>query len=372
MTSTLPSFFIPGFHDEDKVKRISYGKLGSTDLVVSKLALGCGPLGSGISIDTDTNQIISGHEEAVQTVIQSIKSGINYIDTAPIYGGGRSEIVLGEALKNVPRNSYILATKVGRTSKCTFDYTTEGVLKSFNSSLTKLGVEHIDIVQVHDVEFAPSIDTIVYEALPTLGALRKAGKIDFIGVTGYSLTMLKEIIERSKVKIDLVLSYCRQTLFDQELQVYLPFFRSRDFGANGLGVINAAVHGMGLLVGGPMDLPEWHPSKDQVRLFCSAAATLCNRQNVDIARIAMYEAIYGPDCVDIDMTLVGMNSRKVLAKNLDVLINGISEKEKEVLEEVKHYMKGLKETNWENVELDKYKKNPEEFNKKLYELHSTA
>lgn len=372
MATTLPPFFINGFHDEEKCKKIPYCQLGSTGLIVSKLAFGCGPLGSGVKVDPDTNRIISGHEEAIRGLTEAIKSGINYIDTAPIYGGGRSEIVLGQALKNIPRSSYVLATKVGRTSKCTFDYTPEGVIRSFNSSLAKLGVEYIDVIQVHDVEFAPSIDTIIYETLPTLGALRKAGKVGYIGVTGYPLTILKEIIERSKVEIDLVLSYCRQTLFDQELQVYLPFFRSRDFGENGLGVINAAVHGMGLLVGGQMNLPEWHPSKEQVRLFCSAATTLCDEHGVDIARLALYEAVNSIDCVDIDMALVGMNSREVLAKNLDVLINGISEKEKEVLEEVKDYMKGLKENNWENVEIDKFKNNPDEFNKKLYELHSTA
>lgn len=372
MAEALPAFYIPEFHDLETIKKIPYTQLGSTGLTVSKLALGCGPLGCGTVIDINSNQVISGHDEAVQTIIKAIKSGINYIDTAPIYGGGRSEVVLGHALRLVPRSSYILATKVGRTPKCTFDYTRQGVIDSFNSSLRKLGVSYIDIIQVHDVEFAPSIDIIVNETLPTLDTLRKTGKVGFIGVTGYPLSTLKEVIGRSKIKIDLVLTYCRQTLFDQELQNYLPYFRSKNFGNNGLGVINAAVHGMGLLVGSQQNLPSWHPSEDQVRLFCSDATNLCVQQNVDIARLVLYEAIYGSDTVKVDMTLVGMNSREVLRKNLDVLINRIDTKEKEVLLKVKEHMEGLKERNWEGVELANYKKNPNEFNEGLYKLHSTS
>lgn len=368
MATTLPPFFVPGFHDENTVSRIPYTKLGSTGLIVSKLGFGCGSLGSGSRVNRETNEVISGHEEAVESVISAIKSGINYIDTAPLYCAGRSEIVLGHAVKQVPRSCFVLATKVGRTSNCTFDYTSQGVINSFQSSLCKLGVNYIDVIQVHDVEFAPSVDVIVNETLPTLDALKKEGKVGLIGVTGYPLSTLKEVIQRSTVKIDLVLSYCRQTLFDQELQSYLPFFRS-----TGLGVINAAVHGMGLLVGGSgIDLPEWHPSKEQVRSFSSSATVLCNQQGVDIARLALFEAIHGLGTSDIDTTLVGMSTRDVVMKNLHVLINGINEKEKTVLNQVKEYMKGLTERNWEGVELERVKKNPNEFNEKLYQLHSTS
>ena len=79
------------------------------------------------------------------------------------------------------------------------------LLSSVDESLKLLGLEYVDIIQVHDCEFAPNIDIILNETLPALEKVKKAGKAKFIGVTGYPLAVLDEIIKKSTVKIDLVL-----------------------------------------------------------------------------------------------------------------------------------------------------------------------
>ncbi len=103
--------------------------------------------------------------------------------------------------------------------------------------------------QVHDCEFADNIEVIINETLPTLDSLRQIGKVKYIGITGYNIDILKfvstfssnifsrltnsnnslirEIVEKSHIKIDTVLSYCRCTPFDQTLHKYLPFFEAR-------------------------------------------------------------------------------------------------------------------------------------------------
>ncbi|KAL1466589.1 hypothetical protein MTO96_026568 [Rhipicephalus appendiculatus] len=121
---------------------------------------------------------------------------------------------------------------------------------------------------VHDVEFAPSIDVVISETLPALESLRQAGIIRYIGVTGYPLHTLKAVIERSAVRLDTVLSYCRGTLFDDSLADYMPFFQEM-----GLGVANAAPLGMGLLTSSPP--PVWHPAAEELKKACAEAAIFC-------------------------------------------------------------------------------------------------
>lgn len=93
-------------------------------------------------------------DEAIATIQKAIKVGINYIDTAPFYGQGCSEEVLGRALKDVPRSAYYLATKVGRyenTYEGMFDFSAKKTRASIEKSLELLGLEYVDVIQVHIV-----------------------------------------------------------------------------------------------------------------------------------------------------------------------------------------------------------------------------
>ena len=91
--------------------------------------------------------------------------------------------------------------------------------------LTHLCITKTFMFQVHDIEFAPSIDIVVNETLPALQSVVEAGKARYIGVTGYPVSVLKEATEHSNTKVDTVLSYTRDTLIDDTLKKFLPFFQ---------------------------------------------------------------------------------------------------------------------------------------------------
>jgi aryl-alcohol dehydrogenase-like predicted oxidoreductase len=94
----------------------------------------------------------------------ALKKGINYIDTAAWYGHGLSEKRLGIALKNIPRKAYYIASKACRYQpEITemFDFSFDRTLKSIDESLERLGIEYLDVIQIHDMEFSPNVKTLV-------------------------------------------------------------------------------------------------------------------------------------------------------------------------------------------------------------------
>lgn len=108
-----------------------------------------------------------GVSEAVRTVHEALDLGINFIDTSPYYGRTRAESVLGQALQGVERSRYLLATKVGRYDKDHFDFSAARVTASVDESLLRLGVDYVDLIQCHDIEFG-SLDQLIHETLPAL------------------------------------------------------------------------------------------------------------------------------------------------------------------------------------------------------------
>lgn len=339
----LPDTFVATFHDEEAVRKMRYNVLGSTGLRVSHMAFGGGALG-GRFLYGEYDEA-----EAIATVHEALKQGINYIDTAPWYGQGRSEELLGKALKDIPRNAYYIATKVGRYEtdpRKMFDFSRDKTLESVDHSLKLLGLDYVDIIQVHDIEFAPSLDIVVNETLPALQSVVEAGKARFIGVTGYPVSVLKEAIERSNTKVDTVLSYTRDTLIDDTFKKFLPFFQSK-----GLGIINAAGVAMGLLTNaGPS---EWHPAPDSLKKVCAAAGQYCKERGVELGRLAQHYTMAQPG---IATNLVGMNSQEVLRSNLDNLNNGLSDLEMQVLQEINtQFFDKIKPSHWENVEINALK-----------------
>ena len=199
----LPPTFVPGFHDEDAVRAMPYRRFG--DRWVSQLSFGATAL-AGLY----TGGSIADAATAKEVVGMALRAGVNLIDTAPWYGHGALELILGEALEGIPRSAYYLSTKVGRYFPGPlerFDFSYARTISSVSESLARLGVEYIDTVQVHDPEFAPSLDVIINETLPALEALRKEGKIRYIGITGYPLATLRELAARTPVKVDSAISF---------------------------------------------------------------------------------------------------------------------------------------------------------------------
>src|SRR3954447_14225837 len=131
-----------------------YRELGDTGLSVSLLGFGASSLG-GVFRQTDDG-------ESIRTVHTALDLGINLIDVSPYYGATRAEAVLGKALREIKRDRYYLATKVGQYGEGEFDFSAERVTRSFDESCARLGVDYVDLLQCHDIEFA-SIDQIVDE-----------------------------------------------------------------------------------------------------------------------------------------------------------------------------------------------------------------
>ncbi|KAK7109310.1 uncharacterized protein [Littorina saxatilis] len=338
----LPATYDPSFHDAERVKKMVYRPLGNTGLDVSILSFGASSLGS-VFRQTDDS-------ESLQVVTEAVKSGINYIDTAPWYGHGKSETVLGKALKDIPRSTYYISTKVGRylpDADKMFDFSAERTLRSVDESLARLGLDCIDIIQVHDMEFADNLDVIINETLPAMQKAKDAGKVRFIGITGYPLENFRTVLERTTVKVDTLLTYCHASMNDNSLADYLPYFKSR-----GVGVVNASPISMGLLSDrGP---PAWHPATQDIKDVCAQAAAYCKMKGVDISRLAMDFTL---SQTDIPTTLVSTASLKNLHKNIESVYVALISEEKAVQQEVMdRFMKPLKNKHWEGVELAEYRR----------------
>ncbi|CAB3361680.1 Hypothetical predicted protein [Cloeon dipterum] len=339
---SLPSTYVEGFHDLEAVKKMKYNLLGETGLKVSHLGFG----GAALAYFYEAFD----EEKAIEVVRDALKKGVNYIDTAAYYGKTRcSERILGKALKGVPREAYYIGTKVGRFSgdvATGFDFTYKRTIESVNESLQLLGIDYVDIIQAHDIEFAPNVDIVVNETFPALVEVVKAGKAKYIGVTGYPISVLKEAIERSKFKVDCVLCYARSTLHDSTLQEYLPFFQSRK-----MGIISAAGTSMSLLTNkGPF---AWHPAHQDLKDACANAVEICKKEGIELARLAVFHSmsVEGPAT-----HLLGINCKEVLEHNLDVCINGLTPKELEVLAQIKaNCFANVKNRHWEGVEVSRYR-----------------
>ena len=123
------------------------------------------------------------------TVHAALDAGITLIDVSPYYGRTAAETVLGSALRGVPRDSYVLATKVGRYDVDSFDFSAARVVRSVEESLGRLRTDHVDLIQCHDIEFG-DLSQIVEETLPALRGLQEKGLVRSVGVTGFPLSIL--------------------------------------------------------------------------------------------------------------------------------------------------------------------------------------
>lgn len=274
---------------------MDYRRLGTTDLIVSVLGYGASPLG-GVFHDVDET-------DAIRSVRESFARGVNYVDVSPYYGITRAETVLGRALAGVRRDDYVLATKVGRYGDEEFDYSAARVRASVDESLQRLGVEHVELIQCHDIEFV-SLDQVVEETIPALRALVDEGKARYVGITGYSLKALEYVSARAKV--DTILTYCRYNMQDRSFADWLPTFEERE-----IGVINASVLAMGALT--TRGAPAWHPASEALLAACARAAELCRDNGSDIAKVALQYALRLPG---VASTLIGSAKWENMARNI--------------------------------------------------------
>ena len=211
--------------------------------------------------------------------------GMNLIDTSPFYGRGMSEVLLGIALKEVPRDSYTLCTKLGRYDLGHFDFSAKRVAESVDVSLHRLGTDHLDIILCHDIEFVP-MDKIVDETLPALKKIRDAGKVRFIGFSGYPQKIFRFICDQADV--DCVLNYNQYTLQNTRFaDETVPWLVER-----GIGVMNAGPFSARLLTDAA--LPVWLKEPESVKEAARRAAAACRARGTPIAKLALQFALENP------------------------------------------------------------------------------
>lgn len=249
---------------------------------VSALSFGASSLG-GVFRTVD-------EKSAIEAVHAAVDGGINFIDVSPYYGHYKAETVLGKALREIPRDKYYLSTKVGRYGKDgvnTWDYSADRARKSVTESMERLGVDYIDLINVHDIEFA-DLAMVVDETLPALVELREAGVVGHVGITDLQLENLKWVIDRSdKGTVESVLNFCHYALNDDKLVDFLDYFEQ-----NGIGVINASPLSMGLLSN--RGVPSWHPAPAPLVEVCHKAAEFCNEAGYPIEKLAVQYSVGNP------------------------------------------------------------------------------
>ena len=227
---------------------------------------------------------------------------MNFIDVSPYYGHYKAETVLGKALKDLPRDRYYLSTKVGRYGKDgvnLWDYSAKRATESVYESMERLNIDFIDLINVHDVEFA-DLNQVVNETLPALVELREKGVVGHVGITDF-----------------------------------LDYFESKE-----IGVINASPLSMGLL--SERGVPAWHPAPKPLVEACRKAMEHCKAKNYPIEKLAMQFSVSNPR---IATTLFSTTNPENVKKNIAFIKEPI---DWELVREVQEIIGEQKRVSWAN------------------------
>ena len=275
-------------------------EIGRTGLRVTRLGLG-GVALSGAPPATDP-QRLTPEDEAVALIQRSLALGLNYLDTAPMYGVGGSETRYGQALRGVARDRYVLSTKVGRVLRpgpeagpmtWAFDFSQAGARASFASSLERLGLERVDILFVHDPD--DHCEQALTQTFPVLMELRAQGRVTAIGAGMNQWQM--ELRFAREGHCDCFLLAGRYTLLDQSaLPEFLPYCTER-----GIGVIAGGPYNSGILAVGPRAGATFNYRAASPEMLDKAAriAGVCERHHVPLRAAALQFILAHPAIVSV-------------------------------------------------------------------------
>lgn len=266
---------------------MQYNEIGKTGMKVTQLSFGASSLGGVFHSVREA--------DAIQAVFTAVELGMNFIDVSPYYGHYKAETVLGKALQQIPRDKYYLSTKVGRYGKDgvnTWDYSAKRAQESVYESMERLHVDHIDLINVHDIEFQASLpgglQKVCDETLPALCELRDKGIVSHVGITDLQPENIRWVIEHVPAgTVEATLCFCHYSLNDELLTDYFDFFEQ-----NNVGVINASPLSMGLL--GTRGVPDWHPAPKPLVEACARAVAHCNAKGYPAEKLAIQYAISSP------------------------------------------------------------------------------
>ena len=266
---------------------MNYNEIGKTGMKVSQLSFGASSLGGVFHSVKEA--------DALEAVYMAVELGMNFIDVSPYYGHYKAETVLGKALKEIPRGKYYLSTKVGRYGKDgvnTWDYSAKRAKESVYESMERLNIDHIDLINVHDIEFQADLpgglQKVCDETLPALCELRDEGVVSHVGITDLQPENIRWVIEHVPAgTVEATLCFCHYSLNDELLNDYFDFFEQHN-----VGIINASPLSMGLL--STRGVPAWHPAPKALVEACQKAVAHCNAKGYPIEKLAIQYSISSP------------------------------------------------------------------------------
>jgi D-threo-aldose 1-dehydrogenase len=288
------------------------------DLELTRLSLGTAPL-AGLFKSVD----VSDSDQLIHTALDN---GMNYFDTAPLYGHGLAEERLGRILGTVTR-PFVIETKVGRVlnwvekadpvpwfpdadphMQPVFDYSADGIKRSLDESLKRLGVDHIDIALMHEAE--NHIPQAINTAYPVLADLKRQGIIKAVGIGINFCDAALEIMK--SVDLDIVLLAGRYTLLDQSAQnKLLPYALERKVDITIGGVFNSGV----LADPKPGATFEYLPASDEIIKKAQDIGAFLKKLGVPLTAAALQFPLRHPAVTSV---LTGSrNSRELLANMTD-------------------------------------------------------
>jgi D-threo-aldose 1-dehydrogenase len=307
--------------------------------MLARLA-GSGPFGFGASSLGNLYEEISD-DAAAEAVDAAWSLGVRYYDTAPFYGYGLSERRLGNALRHHPRDDYILSTKAGRLLlpadhagigdgfrsampfRPVFDYSYDGVMRSFEDSLERLGLSRINLLLLHDLgrathggDHAHHFGQAVSGGFRALTKLRETGAVDAIGLGVNEVDICAESMAHAD--FDLFLIAGRFTLLDQGAAPFYDRCRASDTGIIAAGVFNSGI----LATGAATDSAyhDYAPASADVLAKVAAIEAICQAHRVPLPAAALAFATSHPA---VTQSLVGLRSSdqvKQTAKYVDAII----------------------------------------------------
>jgi D-threo-aldose 1-dehydrogenase len=301
-------------------------RLGGSPVEISRLAFGGGPLGGLYTPVTDA--------AAAEALAAAWDGGIRYFDTSPHYGIGQSERRMGEFLRRMPRSEFTLSTKVGRllvaqeaagrtdeffqvpaTHRRVWDFSRDGVRRSVEDSLTRLGLDRVDVLYLHDAE--EHFQTAVRDGYPALAELRAEGVVGAIGAGMYDTAMLTRLVRETDV--DVVLLAGHYTLLEQAaLDDLLPACAER-----GVSVVAAAIFNSGILAA-PRPAPgawfHYRPADPETLRRAHRIADVCEAHGVTLPAAAMAFPLRHPAVAGI---VLGMRAPAEVRANLAAFATAI-------------------------------------------------
>jgi D-threo-aldose 1-dehydrogenase len=301
--------------------------VGRSVLRLTEVSLGGAQLGNLYRAITD--------EQAVATVDAAWERGIRYFDTAPHYGLGLSERRLGTALAGRPRSEYVLSTKVGRrleplsppgelddegfdvaaTHRRVWDFSRDGVLRSLEESLQRLGVDGVDIVYLHDPDEYRR--EVLQTAYPALEELRAQGVVSAIGAGMNQVAMLADFARHTDMEVLMLAG--RYTLLEQSaLDDLLRVCERR-----GVGIVAAGVFNSGLLASrAPADGAkyDYDDAPQALVLAAQRIAEICERHGTSLPAVALAFPLAHPAVLSV---CVGARSREQIERNIGLYRLGV-------------------------------------------------